>query len=192
MEKTELREMVTILRKSLEDGREPHLTITSNSMAPLLRTGDQIILAKASLTDLYPGEIITIEKDTHLLTHRYWGCHHSKIISRGDRPLRYDPPSAKNSILGRVIIRKRNDKYLYFTTGLGFWLNKHLTWLAHLENLLYIQSAIETSECNNVNWAPYIHKLLYLWGSVLAHAVEIIAGKNYQPGVLDEKSKKHL
>ena len=61
-----------LLRRALAGGQQPWLTITSNSMLPLLARGDQIQLAACSAETLPPGEIIVVVAADALLAHRYW------------------------------------------------------------------------------------------------------------------------
>lgn len=164
--------LAELLRESLANGRQPLLTITSNSMAPLLRKGDQIILAGTHHTQLKPGDIITIENAQSLLTHRYW--HHQKqhLITRGDRPLHFDPPIPIENLIGHVITRKRDQKALNLDVGLGKWLNKHLIWLAKLENKLTVQAKPESIPATPQWWQMLLHKLFHGWGQLLTWLVE--------------------
>ncbi|MCA9990591.1 MAG: S26 family signal peptidase, partial [Anaerolineales bacterium] len=62
-----------LLQESLQRGQTPFVTITSNSMAPLLRRGDQIGLEALPAGQLRPGDIILLRAPGELVCHRYWG-----------------------------------------------------------------------------------------------------------------------
>lgn len=132
--------LADMLRESMQNGQKPNLTLTSNSMSPLLKKGDQVTIQSILNTQLQPGDIITLvdsRDTTQLLTHRYWGTAHKgkneQIITRGDRPLFFDPPIAPEKIVGIVILRTRNGRILNLQQGKGKWLNQRLTRLAALE-----------------------------------------------------------
>lgn len=121
--------VITLLRTALAQGQQPALTISSASMSPLLRPGDRVYLATAAPAALQPGEIITVLENDSLLTHRFWGRqqHHGRfyLLTRGDRPLQFDPAHPETALLGRVVARQRGRRYLDLTTGAGGWLTQH-------------------------------------------------------------------
>ena len=150
-----------MLRQSLEQGDTPFLTISSDSMAPLLKTGDQVGLEPVEPFQLNPGDIITLAPEGDLLTHRFWGMGNGCLRTRGDRPLVFDPLWTSDCLLGRVIVRKRNGRSLSFTSGWGQRLNRHLAWLIKLENKLYQHNwLIRILHRGNFIWAILITKTI--------------------------------
>ena len=130
--------LAALLRESMRKGQQPQLTINSNSMAPLLQSGDQIILASVTLEQIQPGDLLTLTTEPSLLTHRYWRqWQHANtvyLLTRGDRPLLFDRPWPVDLLIGRVVARQRQGKVLSLQQGWGKWLNDKLTWLATLES----------------------------------------------------------
>lgn len=130
--------LASLLRESMNEGQQPQLTINSNSMAPLLQSGDQIILTPVTPEQIQPGDLLTLTTESDLLTHRYWGHWHQGdtvcLLTRGDRPLLYDKPWPIDSLIGRVIARQRQGKVLALEQGRGKWLNDRLTWLAKVDS----------------------------------------------------------
>jgi signal peptidase I len=133
--------LVGLLQDSLDAGQNPHLTIVSGSMAPLLRVGDQVILAHVSLADIAPGDVLILRGENLLFTHRlvttlrhdgqrYW-------VTRGDRTLCYDPPWTDAQIVGRVCGRRRGGQTQRWDVGRGLWLNRHFGRLAQLEAKIF-------------------------------------------------------
>ena len=164
MSKPENKDLAAIVRESLQNGRQPGLTVTSNSMAPLIRAGDQITLQQVVPSQLQPGDIITFEMNDYLLTHRFWEWRsieeNKSIISRGDRPLAFDPPAPEQSLIGQVISRKRKDEVLYLNSGWGKRLNQHLAWLARQEN-----RCLRRTHCGW--WVQGLHMLKQSWAALL-------------------------
>lgn len=125
--------LVEMLRESMAQGQNPALIVTSNSMHPLLQTDDFVILEPANTSQLQPGDIITIHYDNDLITHRFWGLKDGKLMTRGDRPLIFDPPWHPTQLVGRVVTRQRKDHELRLTTKKGQEINQALYELAQKE-----------------------------------------------------------
>jgi hypothetical protein len=126
-----------MLRQSMANGQMPFLTISSNSMAPLLKTGDQVGLEAVEPGQLRAGDIITLVQEGHLLTHRFWGLDgQGRLHTRGDRPLAPDAPGKADQLLGRIVVRRRQNRELSLQTGIGRRLNHHLAWLVRVESSL--------------------------------------------------------
>jgi hypothetical protein len=133
--------IVDLLQDSMAKGKFPYLNVISNSMAPLIRAGDQIRLAPRSVDALLPGDVVVIRGISELVTHRYWGIVDIKndlqLITKGDRPQHFDPPNDIDTLVGLVIARKRNGKLLELKNSYGQWLNRQLTRLAAVDNRLF-------------------------------------------------------
>jgi hypothetical protein len=133
--------MADMLREALERGQNPGITISSDSMAPLLRRGDLIRLAAASPDTLLPGEVIVVRAPADLLTHRYWGALHGSdgawLLTRGDRQRHFDALTPARDLVGRVVARERGRRRLLLISGLGGLLDRHLARLAALEIRLF-------------------------------------------------------
>jgi signal peptidase I len=128
--------MAELLRESLRQGSHPLLTVTSNSMAPLLYRGDCIRLEAVDLAALQPGDVVVYVDGESLISHRYWGVvgrGAATFLTRGDRQRYCDVPWPAHQLVGRVISRSRHDHYLLLTAGPGRWLNHQLARLAGLE-----------------------------------------------------------
>ena len=145
--------LADILRASMAQGQNPGITLTSNSMYPLLKTGDRISIEAILPSDLRHGDIITLIDDSdrsQLLTHRFWGkqLNGSKLLllTRGDRPLKFDTPFPADNLVGRVIDRQRNQHQLNLQTGSGGWLNR---WLART-------TAVELHKFTGINWKEVV------------------------------------
>ena len=128
--------LLDLLHEGLARGDQVALTVSSDSMRPLLRAGDVVILEAANVAILASGDIITTIDPTEpaaLLTHRFYGLIAGDIpllITRGDRVIRFDSLSPAHHFVGRVVARQRGDNTLLMTSGAGATLNGRLACLA--------------------------------------------------------------
>jgi len=126
-----------LLRSSLGEGRSPSATVASDSMAPLLRTGDEVHVTQAAPERLKAGDILLLALPSDLLAHRFWRTLEqtgdSFLLTRGDRLDFFDPPYPYKYLVGLVITRRRSGNVLSLESGRGRWLNRWLAWLSGLE-----------------------------------------------------------
>ena len=132
--------LADMLKESMARGLTPNLTLTSNSMSPLLRAGDQVQIEAADPATLQIGDIVTLvdrDNGAQLLTHRVWGMRaHAgevELVTRGDRPLLFDAPLPAHKLVGRVTARRRGAGRLALRAGMGQRLNQFLARLAGAE-----------------------------------------------------------
>jgi hypothetical protein len=128
---------VRLLLEALDQDELPFVTVGSNSMAPLLRRGDQVQLSPTSVDSVAIGDIIVLGEPDDLLAHRFWGIEDrvegGYLLSRGDRLAYYDPLTSPSQLHAVVVARRRSGSLLDLRSGPGAWLNQTLTKLAHLE-----------------------------------------------------------
>lgn len=170
-------EIVEILKEALANGRQPHLAVTSNSMTPLIKTGNQICLAKTTPSQLLPGDIITIEKESYLLTHRFYSLSDTnRLITKGDRPLQFDPPAKESKLIGKVIAIQQNGNYLPLDQGSGKMLNQHMHWLAKVETKLYKRHFGGQSKKGRTSsvWLRIVRRIIFSWKALSIRIVFVI------------------
>lgn len=165
-----------MLRDNLAKGQHPRLTVTSSSMAPLFRTGDQVILEAIQPEQLQAGDIVTLVDPHSLLTHRIWAIHDNALLTRGDHALVFDTLWPANAVLGRVMGRVSKQRTLSFQTGWGQWLDHYLAALAKHEYrwLTGSQEAptgVEVVVSNTQT--KFIHYLFYGWAIFITTAVNL-------------------
>lgn len=119
------------LRQALRQGQTAVLVVSSNSMAPLLWRGDEVLLT--AVTTPQPGDILTYFDGCELMTHRYYRQAGTDWLLRGDRVIHPDPPIQPPQLVGKVVGRRRNGRLLRLDTGKGARLNALLAQLAHWE-----------------------------------------------------------
>lgn len=96
------------------------LRILSNSMSPLIQTGDQIRVTKTDLSAIAIGDIITFWKGSILVTHRVIGKSRTvqedfNFIERGERLSQHSlVPGQK--VVGKVVQIKKADHVIDLTS----------------------------------------------------------------------------
>lgn len=160
--------LANLLKESLSKGQQPILWIESESMSPLLRRGDQVVLEWVAYTQLEAGDIITVWTAEHLLTHRFWGLVNGRLQTRGDRLLELDPLVTSEAFIGRVCLWRReqngNRQTFNLKEGSGRWLNGHLAQLAQRERQWCAWSA-------QPGWVWLVRRLVRGWASLSAMVI---------------------
>ncbi len=180
-QKPETDQLATLLQAGLQDGRQATLTVTSNSMSPLIRRGDQVWIVAAS-RPLQPGDIITFRSADGLLTHRFGGYVPGVgpllMITRGDKPVLFDAPTQAANLVGQVIGRQRHGRWLHLLHGRGLWLNRHLAHLAVVDNRVLAggRPLPQMAGLRPARWRQGVHWLLQLWATTVTAVVTWSAG----------------
>lgn len=95
-------------------GDQIRLRVISDSMAPLLKVGDTVIVAPNSPAALRRGDVIVIWRNEEFITHRLVTRRDDLWYTKGDRFRHFDPPVKTAAILGKVIAVQRGDILLIF------------------------------------------------------------------------------
>ena len=126
-----------LLRDAMVAGQMPFLTVSSASMAPLLRVGDEVGIQPVALSQLRIGDVVVVCHQQLILTHRFCGRWAGKsddtFVTRGDRSRMYDSPWTESQLLGRVVARRRQKQLLWLDFGPGRWLSRRLAVMAQVE-----------------------------------------------------------
>ena len=178
---------VKLLQKSLAQGQHVTISVNGRSMSPLLQPNDLIVIEPIHIDKLKKGDIVTLISQGQLLTHRFYGFYKSPehpnglLCTRGDRLKQFDPSCPPHHLVGRVVQRKRNNKVMEFTTGFGFYLNQHLTWLASTETLLYTYLTSNKGAIKRPRILIICDQLFYQWGKVATNLFEVITNVSVNP-----------
>jgi signal peptidase I len=130
-----------VLRSYIHGNRVARLTVSSNSMAPVLVNGDVIGLQHADRVRIKPGQIITFDdpgEANGLTTHRLVRTQVDDqeqllMLTCGDHTLLFDDPWNAEALLGQVIWRVRNGRLLRLDQGPGRWLSIQVGLIAERE-----------------------------------------------------------
>ena len=184
-----------LVRDALQQGVQPFATIVSNSMAPLLRRGDQVQIGPAKDDDIKIGAILILSNPTGLVAHRYWKTaeHEGQLtlVTRGDRLADFDSPSPISCLIGQVVTRRRNGQLLSLSSGPGGWLNQQLTYISTLDaRLLGLetnisgQEAWKSQDCSGSNAGKtslsvrIIRRLLYFSATLLTETINLVGRRD--------------
>ncbi len=95
------------------------LRVFGTSMAPSILPGDLVLIQRASLRDISPGEVVLFLQKGRLFVHRVVDrkvtatadSHgESYLITRGDRLRHDDPPVSSLELLGRIVSIERDNR----------------------------------------------------------------------------------
>jgi signal peptidase I len=189
MNQLDTKEVAALLREGLQNGRPSTITVTSNSMSPLLQAGDNIVVSAAAANQLQAGDIIIVNTDKGFLTHRFWGFAtaggQAYLLTRGDKPWWFDPPSLATNLLGRVTARLRHNRILALDMGWGLWLNRHLARLAAFENRFVVGTLVPTDgnkspTTNGAMGKRGVHLVIYGWAKLVTAVITPLAETPFQ------------
>lgn len=190
--KAQTQQLHNLLRERLQSGASATIRVTSNSMWPLLSAGDDVILAYTAVEQLQMGDVITVITDGGLLTHRFWGFVPNQLpaylLTKGDQPRAFDPPTAVSDLLGRVVARQHNGRVLTLDDGWGRWLNRCLSQLAAWTTSPQLGNLKGGSKVNRLQKIGHsviqtrsIHKGVYIVAAGLTAVVHTLATTPISP-----------
>ncbi|HTP10130.1 MAG TPA: signal peptidase I [Anaerolineae bacterium] len=86
------------------------LTVTSDSMRPLLQVGDVVVVQPIEPRTLRPGDVIVVQRDGAWITHRLVTVDARGWYTHGDNARTSDAAASADEIIGRVIAIERGDQ----------------------------------------------------------------------------------
>ncbi|HXP81897.1 MAG TPA: S24/S26 family peptidase [Verrucomicrobiae bacterium] len=98
---------------------EVRLRVFGTSMVPSILPGDLVLIQRASLHEISPGEVVLFLQEGRLFVHRVVGRkvaasadrpEESWLITRGDRLRHEDPPVTAPELLGRLVSIERDNQ----------------------------------------------------------------------------------
>ena len=96
-----------------------HLKIAGNSMLPLIKGGDSVLVEHGA-AGIRRGDIIVFRYGNDLAAHRVLRIYDddtgSTFVTKGDSVLQFDPPLSAGEIVGRVLAIKRGGRHMSLDT----------------------------------------------------------------------------
>jgi len=108
-----------VLNMWTQAGEKHYIPITGRSMFPLIRNGDQVLVAHGC-AGIRRGDVIVFRHDGKLIAHRVVRISKNEaghtFLTKGDNVLQFDPPLRANEIVGRVLAIKRGEQQMSLDT----------------------------------------------------------------------------
>ncbi|MFH1622636.1 MAG: nucleotidyltransferase family protein [Candidatus Omnitrophota bacterium] len=101
-----------LLKQALEGNRTMSFLVISDSMSPLIKYGDTVIVAQASKNNLSSADIVLYQSGDKIIVHRflYW-LDEQRLCIKADIGWKTDRPVAKENLIAKVItIERKNIK----------------------------------------------------------------------------------
>jgi len=144
------------------------LTVISDSMWPVLRSGDVVCVQPIELGVIRVGEIVVMRRGGDLITHRLIDSDGKHWVTRGDDAVFADAPMTWATCLGRVIAIENATGSIDLAQPHWAQLNR---WMARLSRTQWhIQRALRLTPTS----APFGIRLAWLIGlpfRALSHIV---------------------
>ena len=105
------------------DSRSQWVTISGNSMWPLLQTGDEV-LVKYGNKNLQVGQIAQFQLSKINIVHRIISIRTDAIQLRGDNRYAVDPLVARRDVIGVIVQRRRFGRITKLDNGIGLYQSK--------------------------------------------------------------------
>ena len=102
------------------------LTVISDSMWPLLRTGDTILVQPCEPAAIRVDEVVVVRRGAELITHRLLAIDDEHWITCGDNAILVDAAVPSAACLGRVIAIEAGDQPIDFVQARWAQLNHRL------------------------------------------------------------------
>jgi hypothetical protein len=123
-------------------GEQHYLPIRGKSMLPMLREGDEVLVAHTR--DLQPGEIAVFQQPGGLIAHRvllgYADDAAPFLRTKGDNVLGLDPPVPYSAVVGRAVSISRRGRILDMDTAGWRRTGKMMAFLGKAQASLYYRS----------------------------------------------------
>jgi hypothetical protein len=109
------------------------LIVISDSMWPLLRTGDAIRVQPTEPTDIHVGDVVVVQCGADLITHRLISVDGERWVTRGDNAVFADAPAPRATCLGRVSAIERGIDRIDIAQPRWRQLNRRLSYLSRVQ-----------------------------------------------------------
>lgn len=109
-----------VVRGALNEGASLWLRVTGQSMSPLLREGDSVLLVKANSPAV--GDVVFLDGLGVPLLHRLVSRHGDRVRTRGDACALFDPEVRVETVVGRAVLARRGEQLVALvpTARFGF------------------------------------------------------------------------
>ena len=147
-------EWMNLFRAGLTD--DLRLRVAGDSMMPLLRPRDAVIVSPINASQLICGDII-VRYSLDFVTHRYIRAARGMIYTKGDGRYYLDAPFDPGEIVGRVNIVERSGKRINFDTKRWMAINRLIGCVSRF------QTKSEAGSLNKDTWVVTLSHRALFW-----------------------------
>jgi signal peptidase I len=119
-------------------GEQHFIPIAGGSMLPLIRDGDQALVAHGH-AGVRRGDVIVFRREGQLIAHRvlhiYVGDDGPTFVTKGDNAPQLDSPLSADEVVGRVLAIERGNRYMSLDTTA--W--QIVGWLIAVGTLVWVK-----------------------------------------------------
>lgn len=123
-----------------QSGRPLSMQMVSNSMYPLIREGDHLVI-EPQPRQFYLGDVVIYRRHQQLIAHRLIAIRQSEqakwFILKGDNAIGIDPPLSRKQLMGRVVRVERALGKADYTTRRWRILNRLAVGFSRLAGNYY-------------------------------------------------------
>ncbi len=163
--------IVQAVRMGLQAGQRVRLHINGTSMSPILQAGDAVEVLRADPSQLECGDILVVDRDKYLVTHRAVKKETGVWITKGDAMLWTDAPG---SVLGQVVAFERKGRRIDFDTPAWRLTNRVLGKIGYLESIVYgffMKNNRNTTRTHIEKRGISVFRLLFRWIYWVVHLI---------------------
>jgi hypothetical protein len=113
-------------------------------MYPLLRPGSSVRVAQADLAQMYRGDLVVVQWQDRLITHRLLSQSKQGWLTRGDNCLLPDPLFPEHAIVGHVVAIEQEHTCINIQSWKWRAINRCIGWLSALD-VAMLQSCCTTT-----------------------------------------------
>ena len=128
---------IKLVREKLAQGGLVRLRVSGNSMAPLIESGDVVLVRHADPESLRRGDLLLVEREGAFLVHRLVAIGARGIQTKGDNSSHADLPVTPQAILGRVVAVEKGGKTIELDEGRWPMVNRTLGLLGWCEARIF-------------------------------------------------------
>lgn len=163
-------------------GETHYIPLHGNSMLPLLRSGDQMLVSH-NLDSVQPGDIVVFQRERNLVAHRVLVANKSgqgrDLRTKGDSWLYYDPRIPENQIFGRVLAIRRADRQMRLDTQAWRISSGLVAGVMRVQAWLYGRADLDSSH-QPAGIYLYLSRGVLWLGGLLINLSQFLVGR-WQP-----------
>jgi signal peptidase I len=164
-----------------QTGEAHYIPLRGNSMLPLLRNGDQVLVT-SGVDGIRTGDIVVFQRDREWIAHRVLrverdGIDRVRLRTKGDHVMRLDTPLNVDSLVGKVLVARRNGQQMRLDTRSWRCFGRFIAGVMRFEVWLYGKAVGEAGSDRETRHGVMLLTRGMLWfNSLLLRGGLVLAG----------------